>query len=232
MTRSAPAAKRRREGRRRADSRIGQRIACAVLAVCGAILVGCDCANPTPASAAGPDPMLAYIVSCALSAGTTVDVPHGDMSATYRGELGIAPGWRGGGMSLEDQRRVSACVLARVNRFGEPVRIGISPMREWLATSPGATPSRGLGPHTNVEGGFFGNLFVDPPRRYVCGDTDTPHVSWLESLRRECTLPASAATALSRCGFVHVGPCTAAAFQRSEGDYTDSAMLVTLPDAP
>lgn len=65
-----------------------------------------------------------YVVSCALSANQQVQWQDGQGNAyQWQGRLGLCPGWAQGPASVQCQRWVSACVLARNNAEGRRVLI-------------------------------------------------------------------------------------------------------------
>ena len=113
-------------------------------------------------------------------------------------------------------RLVSACILARTNRFGVPVEISLRadpaitdppPALRADAAERAAFPLH--------EGGFFGDLFAPGAPARVCqgrAAIETPDK--LRAARRVCALPSGATTPdgrpLSACGFIITGPCTAA----------------------
>lgn len=105
--------------------------------------------------------LMRYIVSCALASGDTVTLTAADLpSITWSGELGLCPAWSAGPASTDCQERVSACVAARVNAFGQQVSISLRGMRDATQSLPMRTsPFMEADFYTWQEGAFWGDLF-------------------------------------------------------------------------
>lgn len=175
---------------------------------------------------------LKYLVNCALPADATVIAVADNQRFSFPGSMGLAPDWATRPLTAAQQRRVSACMLARTNRFGVPVQLSI---RSDATDAPESL-------HTDAderrkfpffEAGFFGNLFLPQPEGYVCtGDTPPQRTPHLRSLLRVCSLPlsgADAASGISRCGFVMVGACKERSFVQNGTDYSSDVLNVYLP---
>lgn len=149
--------------------------------------------------------LLYFITQCALDSNQMLRIENHGVVFEFYGQLGAAPNWDGypSSISEREQRWVSACVLARVNYFGTPVPLNL---RTW--------PNDDFYIHTTqkqredfpfFEGGFFGNIFTHPAKKYVCtGDTAA---QILIGKNRICTLPSISSDRISECGFVIVGSC-------------------------
>lgn len=180
---------------------------------------------------------LQYLVSCALTPEQAVRYTMGGQSTVLHGSMGLAPGWFDGGLKPQAQRRVSACILARTNYFGQ--RVEISMRADW-PDAPAAlrTDAQEEKAFPRMEGRFFGNLFSAAPSAYVC----TPHLpnaaavreqaQWAASHRRICAQSDGADTARSPCHFIRLGECTDAALRQDGHDHRDSAITVYLPLVP
>lgn len=113
--------------------------------------------------------LMRYVVGCALTPAqvvtyTDTDEDDATVSMTWKGELGLCPGWNTGPANADCQQRVSACLAARVNAFGEKIPITLRGKRDSYALLPVSSTEVGLYPWQ--EGAFWGNLFgaanVDP----------------------------------------------------------------------
>jgi hypothetical protein len=173
---------------------------------------------------------LKYLVSCALNADQVLLARQGDEHHEFPGGIGLAPEWRSRGMTLQEQRWVSACLLARTNHFGATVKISLrAPF-----TSPVEalhTPQPGDERYPIEEGTFFGNLFSSSREAYVCGPRhDAAMRALIEAQKRVCALPlaSDAGSGETACAMVHVGPCTAQAFEQNGVRYTE-AISIFLP---
>jgi hypothetical protein len=114
--------------------------------------------------------VLQYLIECALTNGTSISLiyPTGT-TTTYTGRVGFGPGLKNGPMTVTEQEKVSACLLARINQLGYSLNINL------------VGPSSSFGPGWNTrssadasgypydEAAFAGNLFVNPPKTFVCG---------------------------------------------------------------
>ena len=83
-------------------------------------------------------------------------------------------------MNDEEQQKVSACLLARVNLRGQVVQIDMAgPMEDDLFAIP-IDPTDGA---WQLEGAFFGNLFTPYPQAYVCAQDGA-----VTTMARSCLL--------------------------------------------
>lgn len=133
--------------------------------------------------------LLKYVVSCALPEGALVSTPSGD----YEGSLGLAPEWgeSNGHCDKSCQEWVSACVISRVDALGQEVEISIRGQNNALTSSPSE-----LAQYTHREGSYYGSIFSQPQRLYVClppGATSDPRVCGSSSMET--------------CGITYTGSC-------------------------
>lgn len=151
---------------------------------------------------------LRYLASCALETGTVLVGVQAGTEYRFPGAMALAPDWGTRALTAEERRWVSACMFARTNAFGATVLIS-------MRADPAPGPALEAGAeerasHTLYEGGYFGDIFADPPQAYVCqsrnGDTAA-----LERRLRVCALPQEPGQAFSHCGFALVSPCDAGA---------------------
>ena len=173
--------------------------------------------TPTPL-ARGPEgaSLLAYLVGCALPPDQAAVLATADDPVRLEGGLGLAPGWRRRGLAPAEARLVSACILARLNRFGVPVEVSLRAD----AKAPAPSPALAASPDERAafplhEGAFFGDLFAPGAPAHVCqGRAAVEAPEKLRRARRVCALPSGAATPdgrpLSACGLVIVGRCETA----------------------
>jgi len=166
--------------------------------------------NPAMIRDADARERLKYLASCALNPGDTMVGAHDGVTYEFPGSMGLAPHWAARGLTQDERRWVSACILARTNAFGVSVLISMR-ADPAPANSLSHTPAEAQS-HTTYEGGFFGDIFADPPQSYVCASEDADSLqSRLARERRQrvCTLPSGEGSPLSRCGFTVVAPCDA-----------------------
>jgi hypothetical protein len=117
--------------------------------------------------------VLRYLVECALPAGVEVQLLHrGSLELLGRGIAGLGPSLRSGLMTGDDQERVTACMLARMNGTGRTVQINMfGPMGPDSGFET-ASPADEAFPV--LEAAFFGNLFAARPAAYACQEEERP----------------------------------------------------------
>lgn len=187
-------------------------------------------ADARMASTPGARTTLKYLASCALDEQTVLTAVHQGVSYEFPGGMGLAPAWHARAMTGEEQRWVSACMLARTNLFGATVQIS---MRSPISTrAPGLQVSRQESEQYSLhEGTFFGNLFAEKPVSYVCSPAHRNAARRIvASHRRVCALPKTrlSKSSLTACGMVHVGECKPSVFAR-DGLHYREAISVYLP---
>ncbi|MFC4640211.1 hypothetical protein [Deinococcus hohokamensis] len=153
---------------------------------------------------------LNYLARCALRAGDALQTTSRGVLYTFKGEIGLAPGWTDRALTPTEQRWVSACMLAHVNYFEKHVKV----MMEARHTAPVPFLTKSGADHRTYsifEGAFFGNLFTKAPVAYACEGKKTAVQRTDPVIRdRVCSQPArtvSGRVRLSACGFVVTGPC-------------------------
>jgi hypothetical protein len=134
-----------------------------------------------------------YAYSCALPPGKHLTLTINGSAVNFDGQLGLAPEWETGPCNDDCKRWVSACLLARVNKYGEHVQLSLrAPRAQFLAdgdmdayertkylelvTDPDPTLDEStLFPLR--EGAYFGNVFdteapggilLHAPKYYAC----------------------------------------------------------------
>ncbi len=150
--------------------------------------------------------LLGFITECALKKDQLLITQSADFTFEFYGRLGIAPTWNGFPNSLTEteQRWISGCVLARVNYFGTPVPFNLRTDKKSSLYTPVTETELDEFPY--YEGGFFGNIFHSPQKKYVC-QGDAPK-KILVGKNRICSIPAlDTESNISACGFTIVGNC-------------------------
>jgi hypothetical protein len=148
--------------------------------------------------AVGGESLLRYAIGCALPMGVSVST---DNATQFAGSLGLAPQWAQRALALAEQRWISACLLARTNLFGVHVIISMRGERPALS---GSVTEEEQTTYTFEEGAFYGDLWAQPSRAYVCTGTGENAVK--DRLQRVCTEESDVA-GISRCGFEIAGTC-------------------------
>lgn len=177
---------------------------------------------------------LKYLASCALDAQAVLTASHDGVAYEFPGGLALAPHWHARAMTDEEQRWVSACMLARTNRFGTRVELSMrSPFptkAQALSTEPGEEAAYPL-----EEASYFGNLFTANPTAYVCGPKHSAATrALLVAQHRVCALPLSGkdGKGATDCHMLHVGVCSAEAFQRDGLTYRQAVTVYLPAQAP
>jgi len=161
-----------------------------------------------------------YIVSCALSEGTTIEavVPGapdtGPLDSytcqsehcTFQGGLGLAQHWIDRRLDPKGQRWVSACLFARVNLHDTAEAISLRGLAPELTVSQDE-----LELYNAEEGAFFGNLFTDddgPIDWNACrGRAEAAGGESGGLALRDCTEPDPLDPTHTLCGFNDAGDC-------------------------
>ncbi|HZH03489.1 MAG TPA: hypothetical protein VEY30_06870, partial [Myxococcaceae bacterium] len=107
---------------------------------------------------------LRYLVECALPGTATVRVKYRGTTESYAGVANLGPSLQAGMMTVVEQERVSACLLARLNARGNTVRIGLFGFYPGFNT----VTAQDRADFPLEEAGFFGNIFLPEPKAYVC----------------------------------------------------------------
>jgi hypothetical protein len=139
--------------------------------------------------------VLTYMLGCALTPTQTLTLrTAAGTPYTFTGLLGVAPAWTTRALTLDEQRWVTGCLLARVNYFGVLVNLSMRGNLPALATTSAEAS------YTKLDGSFYGNLF-DPagPTEYACdGGAD--------NAQRICA-DVSTDGVTTMCGFTYTGMC-------------------------
>ena len=160
---------------------------------------------------------LEVLIGCALAEGVTVSDPAHTLlwfngvplKKVYSGEIGLAPHWLTRALTTDEKKWVTACVLARVNRYG--VTLDIALEGNHSAISPRASSV-----YTEAESKAWGNMFDStttlsttnsnvspgtiPFAAYVCSE-----ISWCANQREAST--RSCDSTYTPCGFNYMEDC-------------------------
>lgn len=143
--------------------------------------------------------ILRYLVECALPAGVQVQLAYrGVTEVIGAGVAGLGPGLQSGPMTTVEQQKVSSCLLARVNVTGQVVQLSmLGPMSGFDAVT--ATDL----PYGKMDGGYYGNLFLDQPVAHACSKVNEPVCGH----DRACRVLADGTCDCGVFGTSGVGPC-------------------------
>ncbi|HYI03071.1 hypothetical protein [Hyalangium sp.] len=136
------------------------------------------------------DTMMRYLVRCAVPAGQvrTYTNPQTQVSYTWPGGLGLAPGWASGQpANLAEQQLITACLAAHVNKYG--VSVSISVLGQTATGQYIPFTYEELAHYSRREACFFGNLFNGEG---VFFGVDGPRLHSKESSVRACALTSGA----------------------------------------
>ncbi|WP_428267154.1 hypothetical protein [Haliangium sp.] len=148
--------------------------------------------------------LIQYLVRCALPEGENLQFEVDGELYVYPGVFGLAGVWEERGLNDQEQRWVSACLLAHVNAYGESVAISVR------------SPTMSLASQDEIddwkvyEASYFGNVFVDDvadeldeTERYGC-QGQRPEIAMLNAPTRSlrvCSDPVDG-TDISECDMV------------------------------
>ncbi len=140
--------------------------------------------------------LASYLVKCALNSSQEVRVKdYAGNLVSMKGSIGLAPKWLGdsgdpdGLCGTPCEEKVSACLMAHSNRSGAHVPILLSGPQPVLGSSydPSSFPY--------LEGVYYGNIFVDPPRFFVAdGYSPTSPLA----LQRSCEVGGQVSSSTTR----------------------------------
>lgn len=154
-----------------------------------------------------PDKFLDYAVGCALDPKTSVQID----GLTYQGSLGLAPGWLQNPLTVRERRLVSSCLLARTNALGVSVQVSLRGSAPHQVEFPALRADASEREQFSLfEGAFYGDLFDEHPKAYVClGDRHQDVAASLHLKHRLCSLagPEGTDPKTSICGFIVTGSC-------------------------
>ncbi len=156
---------------------------------------------------------LKYLVGCALTEETEVYTTVDGEEYSFEGSIGLVPQWIDRGLVGEEERWVSACMLARTNFFGKTVQISMrAPEGTEVPSKSLETTPEEVEEFSIFEGGFFGNLFAENPVAYTClGDRTAEENADPVLQDRVCTEETDAYAIeerLSNCRFIITGQCS------------------------
>jgi hypothetical protein len=165
--------------------------------------------------------LMPYLYSCAAPSwqAVTWTNPQTGVAYTWTGGLGLAPSWaNGSNASVTEQQAVSACLAARVNKYGVSVQVAI----EGRTAAGGRIPIAPdeLATYSVREGCFFGNLFN--------GDgvfVGLDHAAWsaATSSARACALAAQFNGSSAQCPpLFQVGACADVCRRDGSGTFYES----------
>lgn len=163
---------------------------------------------------------LEVMIGCALEEDQTVIDPAHTVAyilgipvkKSYVGEIGLAPDWTTRALTTDEKKWVTACVLARTNRYGATINILLE------GNHPAITyRNLSLTGYTEAESKVWGNMFDStielsttnpsvpttalPFYAYICS-----HISWCAD-PEEATLRACD-DEFTPCGFSYMGDCS------------------------
>ncbi|MFL5346113.1 MAG: hypothetical protein ACJ8AT_15095 [Hyalangium sp.] len=152
------------------------------------------------------DTVMRYIVRCAVPANQvrTYKNPKTQITYSWQGELGLAPGWASGQpANLAEQQLVSACLAAHVNKFGVTVTLSVLGKDSTGQLIPFTWDE--LDTYSYKEGCFFGNLFNGEGVFY---GAEGPPLPDNKSSSRACVLSSEDPTVTSQCPpLTYAGSC-------------------------
>jgi hypothetical protein len=141
--------------------------------------------------------VMEYVVRCAAPAGVsrTYTSPTTGQSWSWEGRLGLAPDWtHGAPATLAEQRIVSACLAAHVDKYALHISISVQGLSATGVAVP--TPDWELMLFSEKEACFFGNLFNTEG---VYAGNDGRPLNDRESTARACALSSRKDTGTQPC---------------------------------
>lgn len=175
---------------------------------------------------------LSYLVSTALGRDQSAYALVDGRRHEFAGDLGLAPDWLDRPLTPDEERWVSAGILARINAFGQRVQISLRHPDTPFASL--RVDEREGAEFTLYEGDFFGNLFAVPPVACVAAAPRPPELADDPILDiRVGTEIDKARTSLvgrpvTRCGFLLTGSTDDPDCHSVDGERYDQYLSVYL----
>ena len=149
--------------------------------------------------------LLQYIIGCAVPPDVTLEVDFQGAHYVFSGEVGLAPKWLNRALKDSEKRWVSACLIARVNKYEVSVPISIRGPHHALTVTAAEAAD-----FTLEEGAFYGDIFrpIEEPIIWIACRGRAQAAS--ESLAlddRDCAEPDPQNPGLTKCGFTYAGDC-------------------------
>ncbi|WP_428263413.1 hypothetical protein [Haliangium sp.] len=132
--------------------------------------------------------LLTYVARCALREGDTLVAVDDGVEYQFPGLLALAPAWEQRALTAAEADRVSACLIAHVNAFGESVEMSLR-IAGFVAASADEAYTFPI-----YEAGFFGDVFLgEELTTYACLGDDAEVAMALapDRVRRVCADPDS-----------------------------------------
>lgn len=152
--------------------------------------------------------LVRYAASCALEPTQSIqytwtDTANVTHNETNWGSLGLASTWTTAALTVAEEKRVSACLIARVNWYGVSVVISMRGDASQLS----ATSAEEKATYSVLEGAFWGNIFTSTPEAFAC--YYGPNVAASRARQRDCAAGHSdVVQGAQPCGIIDiVGPC-------------------------
>lgn len=154
---------------------------------------------------------LLYAVGCAFDPTQSFSFSWTDSGGIIRNEvywgiLGLVPTWASKQLNSSGQRYITACLAARVNRYGMTVNLSLRGPTGGLSLT--SEEERAAFPR--LEGAFWGNIYTATPSVHACHSTPDDENS--RSHHRDCaTGQLDANGTLVPCGIIQLaGDCSTA----------------------
>jgi hypothetical protein len=129
--------------------------------------------------------VMKYLIGCALRAdqSTGFKDKHG-VTHTWSGGLGLAPAWHDPGTATDQEKQlVTACLMGHVNTaYPDPKNIMISLRGNHPSLASTAVEGATL---STPDGVFFGDLFAETPKLYVCRSSEAVPQNYTQSLLKD-----------------------------------------------
>jgi hypothetical protein len=155
--------------------------------------------------------VLDYLIECAFPEGVTLQGTADDgVTYTFDGLIGLAPRWETRRLTLKEQRWISACMLARVNKDGHEILISLRGPHNALTVTTEETNRYDL-----EEGAYYGDIFAAVPRFFACRGDDLYSGEFGDTFAlRACAQPTEAGDT-TLCGMTYAGECGAFNVERT-----------------
>jgi len=147
--------------------------------------------------------LLAFIVSCALPADTTLEATDPDgTKLEFFGGLGLAKSWLRRPLNAVGRGWVSGCLFARTNDNNVTNPLSMRGPHRALAVDPQEAAL-----WTVEEGAFYGDYFTPDDASIACRGKDQAAGESGSLALRDCAEPDPTDLSRTPCGFIYAGDC-------------------------
>jgi hypothetical protein len=149
--------------------------------------------------------VLEYLVGCAMPENIVLVGENAGVTYTFHGDIGLTPRWLDRSLHNDEKGWISACMIARVNKYGVSVPVSLRGENDALAVTDSEAVT-----YTAQEAAFYGDIFTPGNQPIVwiaCRGEAQAAGEHGQLVDRDCAEPDPAHPGLTMCGFTYAGDC-------------------------